>query len=157
MLAGSVPPPPPDSQPAPRGVRRVVAVGGGRGGVGKSIVAVNLAVYLAQLGRSVMLVDADPVGAELHALLGLEVPSPVAASDAEDESELEGVPTAVPGLLLLPQTYRAGSTSPTRPGRKAHFVEAVRKLDVDYVVMDLGAGTGPATLDLYLAADLGLT
>ena len=157
MHVGSVPPPPPDSQPAPRGVRRVVAVGGGRGGVGKSVVAVNLAVYLAQLGRSVMLVDADPVGAELHTLLGLEVRAPLSAPDAEEESEFASVPTAVPGLSLLPQAYRAGSTSPTRPGRKAHFVEAVRKLDVDYVVMDLGAGTGPATLDLYLAADLGLT
>jgi flagellar biosynthesis protein FlhG len=163
MFAGSEPPPPPDSQAAPRGKRRVIAVGGGRGGVGKSIVATNLAVYLAQLGRSVVLVDADPVGAELHTLLGLEAAGAAAAPlveasvESEDEDELESVPTAVPGLSLLPQTYRTGSTIPTRPGRKAHFIEAVRKLDVDYVVMDLGAGTGPATLDLYLAADLGLT
>src|SRR6185503_17352133 len=157
MFAGSEPPHPPDSQAPARGVRRVIAVGGGRGGVGKSIVAVNLAVYLAQLGRSVLLVDADPVGAELHALLGLEAPAPRPPTEGEDEAELESFPTAVPGLSLLPQTYRAGSTIPTRPGRKAQFIEAVRKLDVDYVVMDLGAGTGPATLDLYLAADLGIT
>ena len=164
MFSGSEPPPP-DSLTAPRGVRRVIAVGGGRGGVGKSIVATNLAVYLAQLGRSVVLVDADPVGAELHTLLGLEAsaggpPSPPegdAARDEDDEAELESVPTAVPGLSLVPQTYRTGSTIPTRPGRKAHVVEAVRKLDVDYVVMDLGAGTGPATLDLFLGADLGIT
>src|SRR5262249_34322115 len=62
-----------------------------------------------------------------------------------------------PGLRLVPQTYRVGSTTPTRPGRKTHFIEAVRKLDVDYAVMDLGAGTGPATLDLFLGADLGIT
>lgn len=162
MFAGSEPPPPPDSQAARRGVRRVIAVGGGRGGVGKSVVATNLAVYLAQLGRSVVLVDADPVGAGLHALLGSsEVPAgPSDRSDTaegDDEVDLETVSTAVPGLLLLPQTYRAGSTIPTRPGRKAHFIEAVRKLDADYVVMDLGAGTAPASLDLYLSADLGLT
>jgi flagellar biosynthesis protein FlhG len=168
MVAGSEPPPSPDSLAAPRGVRRVIAVGGGRGGVGKSIVATNLAVYLAQLGRSVVLVDADPVGAELHALLGLDSsvatpsappaqPAPDGARDEDDEAALETIPTTVPGLALLPQTYRAGSTIPTRPGRKAHFVEAVRKLDVDYVVMDLGAGTGPQTLDLFLGADLGVT
>jgi flagellar biosynthesis protein FlhG len=129
--------------------------------VGKSIVATNLAVYLAQLGRSVVLVDADPVGAELHALLGagdLDRPVPPGdGTESDEEPDLAGVQTAVPGLVLLPQTYRTGSTIPTRPGRKAHFIEAVRKLDVDYVVMDLGAGTGPATLDLYLGADLGLT
>jgi len=166
MFAGSETPPPPDSLTAPRGLRRVIAVGGGRGGVGKSIVATNLAVYLAQLGRSVVLVDADPVGAELHTLLGLDAsipakgsaaPAPQATRDEDDDAELESVPTPVPGLSLLPQTYRVGSTIPTRPGRKAHFVEAARKLDVDYIVMDLGAGTGPATLDLFLGADLGVT
>src|SRR5688500_484243 len=55
----------------PLGVKHVIAVGGGRGGAGKSIVAVNLAVYLAQLGRKVLLIDADPSGAELHTVLGL--------------------------------------------------------------------------------------
>lgn len=129
--------------------------------MGKSIVASNLAVYLAQLGRSVVLVDADPVGAELHTLLGAgDLDRPTSAGDGaegDEEPDLAGVKTAVPGLVLIPQTYRTGSTIPTRPGRKAHFIEAVRKLDVDYVVMDLGAGTGPATLDLYLGADIGLT
>jgi flagellar biosynthesis protein FlhG len=166
MFAGSEPPPPPDSLTAPRGLRRVIAVGGGRGGVGKSIVATNLAVYLAQLGRSVVLVDADPVGAELHTLLGLEASGSPGGragatgdttTDDEEDGGLECVPTAVPGLSLVPQTYRTGSTIPVRPGRKAHLVEAVRKLDVDYIVMDLGAGTGPATLDLFLGADLGIT
>jgi flagellar biosynthesis protein FlhG len=129
--------------------------------VGKSIVATNLAVYLAQLGRSVVLVDADPVGAELHTLLGAgDIDRTTSAADpaeGDEEPDLAGVQTAVPGLVLIPQTYRTGSTTPARPGRKAYFIEAVRRLDVDYVVMDLGAGTGPATLDLYLGADLGLT
>jgi flagellar biosynthesis protein FlhG len=157
MFRGSEPPPAPDSQAAPRGVRRVIGIGGGRGGVGKSIVATNLAVYLAQLGRSVVLVDADPVGAELHTLLDLEAPAAEPSSDGDDEADLKSIPTAVPGLRLLPQTYRPGSTIPTRPGRKAQWLEALRKLDADYVVMDLGAGTAPATLDLFLGADIGLT
>src|SRR5881392_380339 len=70
-------PPPSYGAPAsanvapPLGAKHVIAVGGGRGGVGKSIVAVNLAVYLAQLGRKVLLIDTDPAGAELHTALGL--------------------------------------------------------------------------------------
>src|SRR5580658_9065765 len=55
-----------------RAANHVIAVGGGRGGVGKSLVSVNLAVYLAQLGKSVVLIDLDQGGSNLHAHFGLE-------------------------------------------------------------------------------------
>ncbi len=143
----------------------MIAVGGGRGGVGKSVVAVNLAVYLAQLGRKVLLIDADPAGAELHTALGLgpEVTAlgatpagaPPATDDVDDE-DLTPVPTQVPGLSLVPQKYRAGSTVPIRPGRKARWARELKHLEADYVLLDLGAGTQPATLDLFLTADFGI-
>jgi flagellar biosynthesis protein FlhG len=132
-------------------------VGGGRGGVGKSLLAVNIAVYLAQLGRSVLLVDADGIGPSLHTLLGVEEPTSLAPGEDADNPDVAIVATPVPGLRLVPQTYRVGSTVPERSGRKAHGVAELRKLDVDYVVLDLGAGTAPATLDLFLNADLGVT
>lgn len=146
-----------DATPASpaRAVRHVIAVGGGRGGVGKSVLAVNLAVYLAQLGRTVALVDADPSGAELHTVLGVRVPATLGLED-DDEDELATLPTAVPGLLLSPQTYGLGSTIPVRPGRKARWARRLRQLEVDYVLVDLGASTGPTTLDLFLTADLGV-
>src|SRR6187551_2486344 len=116
--------PPPSAPPGsggtapPLGVKHVIAVGGGRGGVGKSVVAVNLAVYLAQLGRKVLLIDADPAGAELHTALGLGqlvAPSPgtgaTAATtlrsgdDSSEEDDLTATPTQVPGLMLVPQLY----------------------------------------------------
>lgn len=145
---GSLPPPP--------GVRHVIAVGGGRGGVGKSVVAVNLAVYLAQLGRTVALVDADPAGAELHTMLGVSPPLAVTERDELAEEDLSTLPTQVPGLLLLPQLYAVGSTTPVRPGRKPRWARRLRQMAVDYVILDLGAGTGPSTLDLFLSADLGV-
>src|SRR5262252_6346616 len=102
---------------APRGARHVVAVAGGRGGVGASITATNLAVYLAQLGRKVTLVDADPGGAQLHTMLGVSVDlDPPPGEDPEEDLEL--VATPVPGLRLLPQRYTRGGTVPVRPGRK---------------------------------------
>jgi flagellar biosynthesis protein FlhG len=160
-------PPPAANVAPPLGVKHVIAVGGGRGGVGKSIVAVNLAVYLAQLGRKVLLIDTDPAGAELHTALGLGPLSslspgpsgPNAASSAGDEAEeedLTAVPTQVPGLSLVPQVYRAGSTVPLRPGRKARWARDLRNLEADYVLLDLGAGTQPATLDLFLTSDFGI-
>src|SRR6478735_3838619 len=126
MTIPSSPPPPSYGPPPsanvapPLGVKHVIAVAGGRGGVGKSIVAVNLAVYLAQLGRKVLLIDADPAGAELHTALGLaRPPSAAAASSSGDDAEdddLTPTPTQVPGLSLVPQQYRVGSTIPVRPG-----------------------------------------
>lgn len=149
----------------PLGVKHVIAVGGGRGGVGKSIVAVNLAVYLAQLGRKVLLIDADPSGAELHTVLGLgqrvslsgkPADASARAGDEAEEDDLTSVPTQVPGLSLVPQLYRAGSTVPVRPGRKARWARELKNLEADYVLLDLGAGTQPATLDLFLTADFGI-
>jgi flagellar biosynthesis protein FlhG len=139
----------------PRGARHVIAVTGGRGGVGSSVTAVNLAVYLAQLGRRVTLVDADPAGGQLHTMLGLSVDPLYKEGDDPDES-LELVATQVPGLQLLPQRYTTGSTVPVRPGRKPRWVRGVRLLDSDYVLLDLGAGTAPAALDLFLGADIGI-
>lgn len=157
MPATSAPPPPSSIAPPASGVRHVIAVGGGRGGVGKSTLAVNLAVYLAQLGRTVLLVDADPAGAELHTLLGVEPVKPRSSPEDPDDDDLESVQTQVPGLRLVPQSYRAGSTVPTRPGRKPRWAHQLRQLEgVDYVLLDLGAGTSPASLDLFLGADLGL-
>jgi flagellar biosynthesis protein FlhG len=140
----------------PLGVRHIIAVGGGRGGVGKSVVSLNLAVYLAQLGRKVLLIDADPAGAELHTALGLSQPASRQGSDEAEEEDLTAVSTQVPGLSLVPQLYRAGSTVPVRPGRKARWARELRHLEADYVVLDLGAGTQPSTLDLFLTADFGI-
>ncbi len=141
---------------APRTVRHVLAVGGGRGGVGKSTLAVNLAVYFAQLGRAVILVDADPSGAELHTHFGLSPELFDPNSDDNVEAELRTVPTPVPGLMLMPQLYTTGSTVPVRPGRKAHWAKRLRLQEADYVILDLGAGTSPPTLDLFLSADIGI-
>jgi flagellar biosynthesis protein FlhG len=134
-------------------VRHVIAVIGGRGGAGTSTVAINLGVYLAQLGRRVLMIDASPTGAGLHTLFGLDAARFEPTDDDPDDEALCPVPTQVPGLLLVPQGYRPGSTSPIRPGRKPRWARRLRQLDVDYVLLDLGCGTAPSTLDLFLGAD----
>lgn len=137
-------------------VRHVLAVVGSRGGVGSSLVAVNLAVYLAQLGRTVALIDADPSGAFLHSMLG--VPPEACRGNPDDIAGevLRPVKTQVPGLLLEPQRYAAGLTQPIRPGRKPRWARDLRTLDVDHVLLDLGVSTHPANLELFASADLGL-
>jgi flagellar biosynthesis protein FlhG len=140
-----------------KSVGRFIAVGGGRGGVGKSLVAVNLAVYFAQLGKGVVLVDADAAGSNLHSHFGLR------ASRAEPDLGDDGpramrealVPTSVPGLSLLPAAHDAIAPAlPLRAGRKMRWLAALRALPAEYLVIDVGPGHGDLALDLMLAADV---
>jgi flagellar biosynthesis protein FlhG len=97
-----------------RGARRLFVVGGGRGGVGKSLVAENLAVYFAQLGKSVVLVAADPTGPNLHAHFGLPAARDPHGIEDGGESALKKalVTTLVPGLQLLPAAVDAVQAVP---------------------------------------------
>ena len=119
--------------------------------------AVNIAVYFAQLGRDVVLVDADPTDSNLHTHFGCKA--------ARVELDLAGdpvarmrealVPTSVPGLSLLPAAHDALASGPSlRAGRKARWLGALRGLAVDYVVIDAGPGHGDGAVDVMLAADV---
>ncbi len=138
-------------------VGRFIAVGGGRGGVGKSLVAANLAVYFAQLGKSVVLVDADAAGANLHSHFGLRAAS---FEPDVDEGGFEAiaralVPTAIPGLSLLPAAHDAVTPGlALRAGRKMRWLAGLRALPAEYLVIDVGPGHGDFAVDLMLAADI---
>src|SRR5579875_3247208 len=140
-----------------RSVGRFIAVGGGRGGVGKSLIAVNLAVYLAQLGKAVVLVDADAAGSNLHAHFGLTAArgEPDVAEGGTEAIHRALVATSVPGLWLLPAAHDAVSPGLTlRAGRKMRWLAALRALPAEYLVIDVGPGHGDFALDLVLAADV---
>lgn len=146
---------PPSQILPPRGGRRVIAVGGGRGGLGKSLLSINLAVYLAQLGRSVILVDADVAGANLHVLLGHNQP-PLPSREEADQGVPKIVDTSVPGLRLMGAMFDPTALGAVRPGRRSQWNQILKKLECDFVVVDLGAGVAPATLDLFSLADLAV-
>jgi flagellar biosynthesis protein FlhG len=153
--------PAPDSRDPRSKVRRVVAVGGGRGGVGKSVVAQNLAIYLAQLGRAVALVDADPTGANLHTCFGLTAATVEPSLDpATGAAEMERmlVPTSVPGLSLLPAAHDAIEPRlAPRGSRKARWLAHLRSLPVEYLVIDVGPGHGQFALDVMATADVPIS
>ena len=137
-------------------MRRVIAVGGGRGGVGKSLVAGNLAVYFAQLGKSVVLVDGDATGGNLHAHFGLSASS---AAEPEDPAALAQalVPTSIPGLSILPAPHDAVQPPlALRAGRKVRWLARLRALPAEYLVIDVGPGHGAFALDVMAAADVAL-
>ncbi len=148
-VAETLPPPP---SAALRG-RRVIAVGGGRGGVGKSVLAINLGVYFAQLGRNVVICDADPIGSNLHSMLGLKT-APLIAHDPDSTTVPPTVPTSVPGLSLLPSAFDLFTATPVKPSRRSHWLHKIAHLSADYVILHLGPSTSPASLDLFAGADV---
>jgi flagellar biosynthesis protein FlhG len=134
--------------------RRIITVAAGKGGVGKSILAANLAVAFAEVGQRVVLVDGDLGSPNLHTLLGIDVVRVGLDGFLARGGPLENatVPTTVSGLLLVPGAFHGDAANLSPPLRR-HLVEAIRMVDADVVVVDVGAGTGLATLEMFLAAD----
>lgn len=138
---------------------RLVAVGGGKGGVGKTFVASNVATALAREGHRVVAVDGDLEGANLHTALG--VPSPktsLADYVAQREEDIAKLVVETPfgnlGLIAATQAH-LGAAQPAH-FRRVRLIQRLRSLPVDFVVVDLGAGMQHATLDYFLAADDGI-
>src|SRR5262245_10817033 len=95
-------------EPPPAGAPHLLAVGGGKGGVGKTLLVANLAAALAQAGRRVVAIDTDLEGANLHTVLGVPVPrASLADFVAKRESDLRKllVDTPIPGLRLIAGTH----------------------------------------------------
>ena len=139
-----------------RAVRHVVAVGAGKGGVGKSTVAVNLALALAADGLRAGLLDADIYGPSLPILLGVED----RAGEVRMTPEKEIVPVEAHGLPLISFGFFLGEGSPAiwrgPMVSKAvkQFARGVRWPELDVLVVDLPPGTGDVPLSLAQAVEL---
>jgi flagellar biosynthesis protein FlhG len=139
--------------------RRVIAMGGGKGGIGKSLLSANIGIALARRGAKVVLADLDLGGANLHTCLG--VPQPKGSlSDFIDRrvATLEEllVPTPHANLRLLSGAMDGLEAANPRHQQKSKLLRNLRNLDVDYVLLDLGAGTTFNVLDFFLVADTGI-
>jgi flagellar biosynthesis protein FlhG len=141
------------------GEARVLSIGGGKGGVGKTFVAANLAVALSRLGKRVVAVDCDLEGANLHTSLGVRTPQRSLAdfvAQREDDLGKLLVDTKIPGLQLIAGTHaNLGDAQPNHL-RRVRLMRALRRLDADYVIADLGAGTHSSVLDYFLVGGEGL-
>jgi flagellar biosynthesis protein FlhG len=143
------PAPAPRIRPRPR---RVIVVSGAKGGVGKTVFATNLGLYLATIGRQVIVVDADAGGANAHTCLGVERPRMSPADGPLGPI----VDTPVPGLRLMRAGIDLPATGSVRTLRRARLLEGLRATEAEYLVVDLGAGTVSSLLDLMLQGDLAL-
>jgi ATP-binding protein involved in chromosome partitioning len=141
----------PPKQPIP-GVQNLIAVGSGKGGVGKTTVAVNLAIALSKLGHSVGLMDADVYGPNVPLMMGLRA-TPRAIGDRIQPLQKFGV------ILMSMGFLNPGDKPLVWRGPMLHQViqQFLRKVDwglLDYLILDLPPGTGDVQLSLIQTAPL---
>jgi flagellar biosynthesis protein FlhG len=140
-------------------IKQVWAVGGGKGGVGKSLVASSLAIALSRAGNKVTAIDLDLGGANLHTTLGVDLPKQ-SLSDffTHRVTTLDKcvVPSGIPNLDLISGALDSVSVANIGLQEKVRLLQKLRELDTDYLVFDLGAGTTNNTLDFFLYADIGV-
>lgn len=130
-----------------RGVSHVVAVGAGKGGVGKSTVAVNLAVALAQSGARVGLMDSDVYGPNAPTMLGVKKPAGVTKEKKLLPAEAHGIRFVSMGFFVKPEEAVIWR-GPMLHGAVRQFLYEVAWGELDYLIVDLPPGTGDVVLSL---------
>jgi flagellar biosynthesis protein FlhG len=133
---------------------RIIAIGGGKGGVGKTTVSANLALAIGRAGHRVAIIDADLGAANLHTALGVTRPAHNLGDFIDGAVDnLEATLTQVtPTVQLAAGTSRPGSAN-LGAAQKLRLLRAVCKLETEVVIIDVGAGTSFTVVDLFAAAD----
>lgn len=137
---------PPTPQPLP-GVSAIVAVGSGKGGVGKTTLAVNLAIAMSRLGHKVGLLDADVYGPNVPLMLGTSAQPKVLGDNRIEPLEIYGLKVISVGFLNpgdKPLIWRG----PMLHSIIRQFLGSVEWGQLDYLVIDLPPGTGDVALSL---------
>jgi len=128
------------------GVKNIIAVGAGKGGVGKTTVAVNLAIALSQYGGRVALIDGDIYGPNVPIMLGI---STQLTTDGD-----KIVPAEQYGIQLVSMAFLTSDDSPViwrgpmLHGVIQQFFRDVRWTGIDYLIVDMPPGTGDVALSL---------
>lgn len=132
----------------------IMAVGGGKGGVGKSFVMASLGMSLARQGRVVM-IDGDLGGANLHNFLGISRPVSSLTDFFERKVPLAElvVDSGIDNLGLLTGMVGTIGAEAIKHAQKQKLFSQIKRLQADYILIDLGAGTHFNTIDTLLLAD----
>lgn len=131
------------------------AVGGGKGGTGKTFVVCQLASYLASTGKRVILIDNDFGGANVHSFFGLKQSSKSITQFFDEKEKLADlvINTGIENLAIIQGNTRSVSPSNIKYAHKLRLFRHIKQLDADYILLDLGGGTSADTIDSFLLAD----
>jgi flagellar biosynthesis protein FlhG len=139
----------------------VISVASGKGGVGKSVVSVNLALVLARMGKQVVLADLDVGGADAHVMVGLLNPL-LTLTDflnhrIEHLDDLAQRLSIDPNLRIIPGTGDTLATANMTYAQKKRLIRNFQNIRADVIIVDIGAGASYHTLDFFLMADHHIT
>jgi flagellar biosynthesis protein FlhG len=140
-------------------LRKVIPVASGKGGVGKSILSANLGIMLASYGRRTVLVDLDLGGSNLHTYLGLKNRQPGIGNYVSDKSlDFNSliVDTPYTNLKFIAGDVLVTGTANLIHSQRKGLISRIEKLEADFVVLDLGSGTGLNVIDFFLIANSGI-
>ncbi len=137
----------------------LLPVAGGKGGVGKSILSLNLAVTLANQCKSVVLVDLDLGGANLHTLLGLKnnqagLGTFITRQETDFTSLLQS--TGIPNLQFIAGDCLYPGVANMDFFTKKKIITNLQKINADYIILDLGAGSTHNITDFFITAYNGI-
>ncbi|MDR2150182.1 MAG: P-loop NTPase [Spirochaetaceae bacterium] len=139
----------------------IIPIASGKGGVGKSLLAANLAVACAQAGKRVVLADLDLGASNLHLVLGYQSPKAGIGSflnNIQSDFSLVIAETDIPGLRFIPGDQEIPGTANLKPIQRNALVRKLLalKTDTDILIIDLGAGTHQSILDFFLLSGQGI-
>jgi len=134
---------------------KIWAVGGGKGGTGKSFISSSAGTCLALKGNKTILLDADLGGANLHSFFGLNRPRYSLSDFFDNKIPLRDiiVPSGIANLGLITGSIGSLDSESINHAQKQKLFRHIRALDADHILIDLGGGTHINTLDMFLLAD----
>lgn len=133
----------------------IIAVGGGKGGVGKSFISSSISIFLAQLGYDTLAVDLDLGGANLHTSLGVPLTNRGINEFIMDQnSDFSGLiqDTHWPRLKIVSGSSETLDVANVDEVQRSRIMSAIFRHKADFTVLDLSAGTHHSTLDFFLMA-----
>ena len=137
----------------------IIPVASGKGGVGKTLISVNLAYALANLGKRVTLLDLDFGGANIHTCMGYSVaPDGIGNFLNQRNSKLQDyiLSTGNRNLSFISGDAEMVGIANITAAQKKKLISQIFHLDTDYVILDLGAGSSYNTVDFFILSTCGI-
>ncbi len=137
----------------------VLPVASGKGGVGKSLFASNIAIALAEAGKKVVLADLDLGASNLHLILGIgAVQQGIGTFLTSSKLNFEDIiiDTEYKNLRFIPGDAEIPGMANLKTSQKTKLIRRLFTLDADFLILDLGAGTSFNTIDFFLSSSMGV-